>query len=438
MFFLLGLAVLCPMAVYAVICVRVSRARNEEAHATVAIDGRPVELASAVWAAASNGAEGPVTDFLTRTRAKTAQGTADGVSAVIAALPASQRAAITDHQQVLARARADRQLWAAQTDVVAGAAAAGALDGVVIALGENPDWVAHHVSQLMSHVDLSQLLSGELVHHAARGAAQLAPDLTSSLVDHLDHALAPMIDHAADAVGDALLGGVTAVADAHLPLFTLARSLRRAKVASDAGLEQSRVTENLLLDAGATGGATAAGAVLGSFIVPGLGTVVGGMLGGFVGRAVAQLGKERHLMEAQRLAERRLQDVGRKVPSTQWRAMSADLTQCLRRADASLLHLQGALRHHRRRLRPARLGVAVLGVAAETGAADLRVQLRDLHEWNRSIEETAGSDAATFRGVMVTTRPDLAERFAVPASTISAAVEANEAVREERRKLALA
>ena len=404
----------------------------------MAIDGTSVELASAVWAIASNGTADRVADVLTRTRAKTVQSIADELSDVITDLPPARRAAIVEHQQRLDRARADRQLWSAQTEVISGAAAAGALDGLVLALGENPDWVAEHVTQLMAHVDLSHLVAGGLLGHLGRAAASVAPDLTSSLVDHLDQALAPTIDHGADALGDTLLHGITAVADTHLPLFTLARAVRRAKVASDAGLEQSRVTENLLLDAGATGGATAAGAVIGSFIVPGLGTVVGGMVGGFMGRTVAQFGKQRHLVEAQRRAERRLSDVGRKVSAPKWRSVSMGLTECLRQVDASLLCLQTAVRQKRRRLRPARLGLAVLALAAETGSADLRIQLADLEEWNRSIEETAGTDAATFRGVMLTTRPDLAERFAVPRSSVAAALQASEAVREERRKLALA
>ena len=87
---------------------------------------------------------------------------------------------------------------------------------------------------------------------------------------------------------------------------------------------------------------------------------------------------------------------------------------------------------------PSRLGRWILRFAIETGAADLGLLRADLAEWEHELRETAFDDGAAFRGAVLAIRPDMAQRFDTPAAKLHDVNEANKAVQEVRKRLALA
>ncbi len=264
------------------------------------------------------------------------------------------------------------------------------------------------------------------------------PEATTSLVDHVDHVLGPTIDHATDAVADTVGHGIAAIADSHIPIFTIGRAVYRAKAATDAGLEAGRVRENFALDAGVTGGAVATGAAVGTMIFPVVGTIVGGVLGGLLGRGLAATAKQRYLVRAQEHANLHLQSLGETVSAASWLTISDEMADCVSKGQRALSALTADWTNSKRTMVPSRLGRWILRFAIETGAADLALLRADLAEWEHELRETAFEKGSAFRGAVLAIRPDIAQRFDTPTAKLDDVIEANKAVQEERKKLALA
>ena len=235
------LSIAAIVVVPTVLLMRARSAKRRAAVGVVVIDGREVQLPSAVWAVASSGAADQVGTFLVETRFKEAQEVAGGLTRLVENLSADEQSAIATNIERLQRARAERQLWNAQTERIAGAASVGALDGLLLSLGENPEWFSSAFDTIGDHLDLSHTIVGTLAHSSLHAARHLMPGATTSLVDHVDHVVGPTIDHATDAVADSVGHGIAAIADSHIPVFTIGRAVYRAQAATDAGLEAGRV-----------------------------------------------------------------------------------------------------------------------------------------------------------------------------------------------------
>ena len=91
MLLVVALSIAAIVTVPMVLFVRAQRAKRRAAASVVVIDGREIELQTAVWAVASSGAVAQVGGYLVDTRFKEAQQVADGLSHLVENLSADEQ-----------------------------------------------------------------------------------------------------------------------------------------------------------------------------------------------------------------------------------------------------------------------------------------------------------------------------------------------------------
>ena len=344
---------------------------------------------------------------------------------------------MADRLRRMREARAERELWDLQVESIPTAAMAGTLDALILAAGENSDWVTDLLEQVVNSVDLSHFAVGELISGSTHHALSLtAPDLFEHVVSEVDSIVGGGIDSAVEASIDGTGHALAAIADTHIPVITLLRAAQRAARASAAGLDDSRVGENFALDAGLGGGGLVAGAIIGTHIFPVVGTVIGGLIGSLIGKGSATYVKERHLREAEADAKAQMERLGSSVGHRWLRiarrqlAVVAELNEC---RNALLADAEQA-RHGL--VRP--LASYILQASAEAGLPEIAQLDAEAKTWQQELAETAGPDCAVFRGAVLLTRADLAQRLNVNASLVKRAMDATQIVADERQKLVLA
>ena len=408
----------------------------QDAHGTLRIDGTDVDRIELVWALATLGRADEVADVLLTGRHRTIHDVDRELQEYAKQLSPREIAELGQTSAARERAKAELALFEMQWNSATKAAAVGGLDGLVIALGENDDWLQAIASGAAGNQDVSAFVGHQLL-------AQILPPvevLPESLGQHLDaafgdHVVEPLADVAGTAGLD-LLGGV---ADAHIPLITIGRSISRARTALADGLESTRVAENVVLDVGLAGGGAMAGAAMGTAVFPVVGTVIGGVLGSLFGREAANTIRSRHLIAAREEMDRKLVELGNVVGSKRWRSLSESLRFEVARSEGELRRLverlQGANPTYL--LRCPR-GAMTLAVAIESGTIHLDEQAAEIAEWDVLLEETSHPSEAYARGAILVNRPDLIERFEVSQSKVSSVISACARVKSERDHLALA
>ena len=266
------------------------RSRKRIAVSVTEFEGTPTRLDVATWSVASVVGADQLAQELLAANPQTPSGAASVLQAVTASLSDDDRANIAERLETAERARAERALWAVQTESIINAASVGMLDALILATGEHADWAINLIDRSLDHVDVSRFviehaLSNKYDHYWGLFHNSLFEHATSGIDNVAGDAIDAGVNMGLDSAGHA----VSAIADAHLPVITIFRSVHRATKSTQAGLDSDRVGENLALDLGLKGGGIATGATIGTAIFPGVGTVVGGILGGLLAAASPRL-----------------------------------------------------------------------------------------------------------------------------------------------------
>ncbi len=382
------------IAVIAFVRWRSQRNAINEILAPIVIDGEMADRSALVWSLAAYGATDAVADLLLDRRIRSIEDVDEGLNEFLSTMSPDAKAQLAQCRLAAERADAERQLFNLQFETLESAATLGTLDAVIIALGENSDWLAAVAQAGAAKVGLGEEISQMLVSRHLP-VAGLLPD---AILTPIEHATQGVVDPTLDAVGDAALTGLSAIADAHIPVVTIGTAIVRARSAASAGLETSRVAENLALDIGVTGGGIAAGALIGTAVLPVVGTLVGGIIGSVLGRGIAHEVKTRHLITAQNAANDRIARLGKVVGQDRWLSVSADLAAVV--SDLTRRHARFLARaeagYPRVLVRMPR-GALTVAMATETGEADLVAKRTELSAWDNLLLAVSAPDDAYAR-----------------------------------------
>lgn len=304
-----------------------SRARaRREVQGVVQVGTTEYTLPALVWSLWNFGDPHALAKALSSRGTHSLTGVRDALTTLLQTIPPEQSTAIAALADESERAHSDYLLWQAQREGLSAALGVGAADAFILALGENADWASSILDSITENTEIAEAVLGAVVPKLGRAFfRELTPDLYEAFLEKA----APVLLDSVEAAGDATLEGAALIADTHLPLATIGFALYRAKQASEAGLEGERVAENAAWDIGAKGGGVATGAAIGTFILPGIGTLAGGILGSLLGKGIADRGKARHLNRAQREAAESLTTLGQRVSRHEWLSISRRLKTAL-------------------------------------------------------------------------------------------------------------
>ena len=273
---------------------RTKRVRRARAAALVPISvgSWEVPLPHAVWGLCAVGGTEFVTDTLSRSKARTAADLHKDVEDAISGLPEKDRFRLEQRAAEIERRQAERVAWQTHADMTSAAAGIGALDGMLLVLGQNSEWLASAVSATPIHDGMAAGLQGLLEHKLSLPLIEeVAPEAAASISAWLGDYVAEPIVSGVVSLGDGAAEVLGGAADVGIPIATTLLAVKKAVSSSNAGLESGRVAENFAWDLGAKGGGVATGAAIGTALFPGIGTVLGGLIGGFVGNGIANEGK---------------------------------------------------------------------------------------------------------------------------------------------------
>lgn len=416
------------------------RARRQAATGgRVKIGSKTLPLDLAAWTLASTIGPSRVTELLSEGHPKNQDAASRLLEKAAAELSDEDRRVLAERSDLAEQARADRALWSAQNEAIGKAAATVGVDALVIAAAADP-WATGLMEGALQHVDVSQVVIDHLLNNRY--------DHYFGLFHHqlFEHA-ATAVDHVAGGAIDAGLGAgehlLGAVAEMHLPVVTITRSIHRAMKASQNGLDSARVQENLAIDLVAKGGGlsggAATGALIGGFFFPvvghAVGGLIGGLIGGFAGSAVAEDAKSAHYNDARNKAHQATSEVGRSIPSDVWSDLvtrNGQLFVARLSEDLDAVHTE-ALRSTRGMV-PS-LTHYILTAAASAGEVQLAEARAEQLAWVTNVRV----DTDYERGVAIMLRSDLrSDRVSVNSALTDRVIAANRLVGEERHKLALA
>lgn len=380
----------------------------EEMARTISIRGTEATLPEAVWAFSAMGGAQHVLDVIDASSTRSSTQLREEIDAMILELPKPEGDRLAAHITARRAAVREKTVWTSHSDYVAAAAALGGTDSLIMAGG---DLGLDHLDlgasveavDVLTHGLVAGVLNFPKVPSVSPGLEHFAPELAQKMQDSLADMFEPlaeiMLESGADAA-DLLLN----VADSGIPIATTFLSIKKAVQSSNAGLDGSRVGENLAWDLGARGGGIAAGAAIGTAIFPVVGTVVGGLLGGLFGGEVAAEGKSRHYRAARSAADEALEALGSSISPRKWAAQTESLKAVVTAEKAQLDILEA---HDQRDGWWPRPGPVLLRSVISIGESDHLLRRKDLAEWQRAVHETAAPGQEIHRAVMVMTRPGL-------------------------------
>lgn len=444
-FVVVGVVLIVGMLASCVSVTQRRRSLERAASASVEFEGKLTPLDRVAWAVASAVGVERVANQLVRADPKTANQAADSLRAVTLFLTEEERGAAAHRLATAERAWAERAFWDLQTESIQYAAGIGMIDALIIAAGGQANWAVDQIESALEPVDVSRTL----IEHALNNKYDhYIGYFNQTLFEHATNAIDDVAGNAIDVGVNVVLDGtghaVAAIADAHIPVVTIIRSIHRAKKSTDAGLDPARVRENLVLDVGFKGGGIAGGATAGALIggvVPVVGHVVGalvgGVVGGFLGGGVAEGKKTRHLRLAMQRSQLLTDALGNSIGPVRWTKVAAAMRRLGQQLSGTVEQLDVAADAARRGLVPP-LAHYILVAAARVGSAEAETAAREYDDWLAELRASSGSDCATFRGRFALTRPDLHEVLDVDEKQVADAISAVHEVQQEREKLALA
>lgn len=441
----IGIVVIAWVVITWVTVAHRRRSLRRAASSSVEFEGAATPLDRIAWALAwSVGAE-RVTTQLIRADPKTPAEAADSLRAVALFLTEDERVEVAERVKAAERVWAERAFWDLHTQSLWDAYGFGMLDAFILAAGGQADWAADQIGGALEHFDVSRTL----IEHALNNKYDhFSGYFEHTLLEHsvtvvdgvAGHAIDVGVNTAVEGAGHAL----SAIADAHIPVVTIIRSIHRAKKSSDAGLDPARVGENLVLDVGFKGGGIAAGAMTGALIggvVPIVGHIIGGLvggvLGGLLGGNVAEDQKQRYLREATARSEQQTEAVGNLIGPVRWAKIASGMRDHGQRLSINVEAVDSCASNARRGLVPP-LAHYILVAAAKVGSAESQQVAKQYDDWLAELTASSGQDAALFRGAFALTRPDLYDLLGVDRNRAERAIDAHAEVQNERKKLALA
>lgn len=376
-------------------------------------DGSTLSVAEQVWALRAI-TDLPSAASITGSGATSPESVSDVCLHVADALNEEQRLLMAGRVDVIARARVERE----QLHIVLPAVRQAA-----------------YYSTPAFDLVLQQLLAG-----AGRDVSHgLFDGMHSAVQDHSallgEHAI-----NGADHVGSVL---------GHVPVLTIATTLRRQTRAVNAGLDVETAAKNGALDIALRGGGAMAGAHIGMHamgaFVPGLGHAVGfalGAAGGIAGTMLSNHIKERPLREADRELTQQLAALGRRVPRDAVKTFAAT-------SYASLLEQRKALSlfDHEVRLAPQQgrrpswwpsLAQVVLSEAVKVGQAAVAEEAAEVEALEELFHSLRNDPRGREQlGALVLSKPERLPELGLTDREVLEAQRQLALVAEERRKLQL-
>lgn len=278
---------------------------------------------------------------------------------------------------------------------------------------------------------LGQLLTSGALH----GAGHVVQDL-------LDAHLGSIQDGLIDAAGAGGHHALQAVADTHIPIFTIASSAKRYHSAYSHGLDSATAITNGAIDAGSRASGAMIGAhALGTF-VPVVGHLVGAALGGLVGGMIGSQIIQQPFKIAYANLETALEQAGNEVSVDAWQSLvEQDGTvvgarqACL---EVFITEVEAACPQTiRRRFWPSITDIA-LRDAIVAGKNELSAEWKEVYELEELLEKVSDDPKArTQIAAMAIVRPGAAEDLGIEAASIAAVHAALTEVQSERERLVL-
>lgn len=414
------------------------RSRRLQARAVVLFNGEPATLDVVVWSIAVATGETGLRRAISGKPISSAADVSAHLERYIDSLSEADRRAVEERIKLGQRAQAERALWDVQNESLTTAASVGMIDSVILAAGADPEWSVGLVEQALANTDVSQFLIesvlGQVGHHYFE---LFHRELFEQVVGGVDQVAGAAIDTGVNAAIDGTGLGLGAIADAHIPVVTVVRSLYQASRSSQAGLDSDRVAENLGWDVVAKGGGIVAGAAIGTAIFPGVGTVIGGFLGGLFGSEAAEQGKTRHLRAAVDRADESNARVGESISPDSWREIASTMAEHLGWLQTTQQDLGRAAISLKQGFVPP-LMYYLVARASRVGAIEVQRVSDEYTSWLAELSEYDAPEFAYARGVLLLTRPELHERLGVKPKLVAKAMTRNGEVQEERRNLELA
>lgn len=308
------------------------------------------------------------------------------------------------------------------------------------------------VLTLMPEIERASTSTAPLIDAVLMEAIQAAPgaadDVIAAFVDLKIGDLLPVHDALADGVSSAGEHAAHAIANAHIPIITIATSAQRYWKAAQGGLDGRTALTEGAYEIGLRGGGVAAGATVGAHLFgtafPIVGHIVGaglGVLGGLIGSQVNAQRQARPLRDADAALRHRLAITGAELPDDAWQALDTRNWEALRQSQRALeamsLELHDALNFWRRRIWPRFVDVA-WAESLRRGNVEIAEE-RDRAEAFHSLVDRLKCDARgdAYLAAAAFAHPVVRATLGLESSDFELVATSLAAVVEQRQRLAL-